>query len=147
MIVVENTGDKDASYIAEIAYPAGSESNPIVLNSMVAANKATAEAGSSTYYLVNGSFNGNYIVVSGSGLTVTVNGVAIEAVGGKYYVKLDGTPVNSIVVANAGSAAADYTISIATDNPATGDAGVMVAVAAAIITLTGTAVLVSKKED
>ena len=148
MIVVENTGSADASYVAVIEYPAGSEGNPVVLNAMSGSVKTSAEAGSTTYYVVNGSYNGNYILIEGAGLTVTVNGSAVEAVNGKYFVVLDGTPVNSIVVANAGTAAAEYTICIASTNPDTGDAGILVAMAAAIITLTGAVVLVAnKKED
>ena len=147
MIVVENKGETDASYIAEIAYPAGSESNPIVLDAMAGVVNASADAGSSTYYLVNGSYNGNYILVSGSGLTVTVNGKAVEAVDGKYYVQLDGAPVNAIVITNAGTVAAEYAISITSGNPDTGDTGILVAAAAAIITLTGAVAMVAKKKE
>ncbi|MBO5322697.1 MAG: hypothetical protein J6A88_01160 [Oscillospiraceae bacterium] len=148
MIVVENKGNQDASYIAVIEYPVGSETNPVVLNAMSGAINASAEAGSTTYYIVNGSYNGKYIVVKGSGLSVTVNGKELKAVNGEYFVKLDGTPVNAIVVANSGSGASAYSISIIESNPDTGDSGILVAMAAAIIALTGAVVLVAnKKED
>ena len=147
MVVVENLGTTDASYIATIEYPAGSEQNPIILGAMGGATTAEAAAGSTTYYLVNGAYNGNYILVKGEGLTVTVNGTAVEAVDGKYYVQLNGVPVNAIVIANSSAAAVSYSINIVTDNPATGDSGVLVAVAAAIVALTGAVAMVAKKKD
>ena len=145
-VVVGNKGDKDASYVASIAYPAGSESNPNVINPAAGAVKAEAAAGSTTYYAINGSYNGNYLVVQGEGLTVTVNGTEVKASNGKYVVELTGTPVNSIVIANSGNAAVAYSI-VTSDNPPTGDAGILMPVAAALVSVMGVVALVIKKKE
>jgi len=145
-VVVINNGDKDASYVAGIAFPEGTEGNPIVVNPVAGEVKAEAAAGSTTYYVINGSYNGNYLVVEGTGLTVTVNGTEVKASNGKYVVELTGTPVNSIVITNAGTAAATYSI-VTSDNPPTGDAGILMPVAAALVSVMGAAMLVIKKKE
>ena len=145
-IVVGNKGEKDASYVASISYPAGSESNPTVVNPAAGAVKAEAAAGSTTYYVINGSYNGNYVVITGEGLTVTVNGTAVKASNGKYVVELTGTPVNSIVIANSGTAAVAYSI-VTSDNPPTGDAGILMPAVAALVSVMGAAMLVMKKKE
>jgi hypothetical protein len=112
-LIVTYTGAEAIDMVAKIAYPEGSEGNPIVIDEAAELTSVKAEAGASTYYAINSMLNGNTLtVVAAEGLTVSLNGTALEAVDGLYTAELTGAPVNMLVVANAGETAIETVAAI-----------------------------------
>ena len=167
--LIITAGDADVEAVAAISYPAGSEGNPIVINPMAGNAEYTTAAGAATYFGIHASYNGNYVIIAGEGITVTVNGQAVEAEDGTFAMELTGAPMNAVVITNDGEADASYTISVgeytkpdasepeatepeATEPevdpvPPTADAGTMMPVVVALVAVMSVVALVAKKKE
>ena len=147
-LVVTNEGKKVAATPAAINEPAGSEENPIQVEA--GDSKISVGAGEEIHYIANSKMDGMTLVVKGEGAYVIVNGKKYEAKNGVVSVVLKANgPTISVVIGNAGAKAADMAITVAfDDNANTGDASaIFTAIAAAVMSMTGTVALVAKKKE
>lgn len=148
-LIVTNKGDKDASYVASIAWPEGTEGNPIPVTA-IGDYTATVGAGEEVVYAVNAKLDGSTLTVNGASYII-VNGTKIEAKDGVATAELKASGATiSVVVGNAGTADASVKLSIVApenDNPKTGDAGILMPAVAALVSVMGAAMLVIKKKE
>ena len=151
-LIVSNAADTAVELAASLDYAPGTENNPYVITMAEELTAAKVEAGSAVYYAVSSNLNGMVLTVTGdANTTVAVNGVALTAgENGVFSVTLSGTPVNQVVIANAGDAAAEYAVKLAhpdtNGNPGTGDVTILGAIASIILSGMGTVALVAKKK-
>ena len=147
-LVITNASDDEIEVPAAIIEPKGSESNPIQVET--GDSKVTVGAGEEVHYIANSKMDGMTLVVKGEGAYVIVNGKKYEAKNGVVSVvlKADG-PTISVVIGNAGTKAADLAVTVAfDDNADTGDvSAIFTAIAAAVMSMTGTVALVAKKKE
>lgn len=141
-VVIGNAGKEAAEYAVSYEYP------PVGINT-VGEYTATVTAGEEVEYVVNSKLDGTIITVKGDGAYIIVNGTKYEAKNGVVSASLTAKGATiSVVVGNAGTAAGQYTINVAYDeNPKTADAGILMPVAAALVSVMGAAMLVVKKKE
>lgn len=146
-LVVTNKGEKDASYTASIAYELGTEGNPIAVTTEKELNGTEIAAGEEVHYLLNSKMAGAVLSVKGDKAYVIVNGEKTEAKDGfiKLTLEAKGATI-SLVIGNAGEKAATVTLGYS-DNPNTGDAGIMAPIAMALVSAMSTVALVIKKKE
>lgn len=148
-IVLDNTLEEFVELTVNVAEPAlGSYENPIEVSAVGKLSNTSVEAGSEVNYAVNSKLDGAILTVKGD-VVVMVNGTEVKAEDGVVTVELKATGATmAVTIVNAGTAAATYEASIAivTDNPATGDMGIILPVMAMLMSACG-AVVVGKKKD
>lgn len=143
-VKVGNAGTAAGEYKLNIAYA------PTVI---AAAGDYTVNlaAGAEVQYVVNSKLDGAVVTVKGEGAYLIVDGQKVEAKDGVVTATLTAKGATiSLVVGNAGTAAAEWTVNveIPAGNPETGDFGVIAAVVAlATSAVAGTAVIAKKKEN
>lgn len=142
-LVVTNKGDKDASYTASIAYALGTAGNPIAVNSEKELNGVKVAAGEEVHYLLNSKLEGAVLSVKGDKAYVIVNGEKTEAKDGiiKLTLAAKGATI-SLVVGGEATVTLGYS-----DNPNTGDAGIMAPIATLLVSAMSTVALVIKKKE
>ena len=91
-VVVKNEGEEAVELVAALEWPLGSEQNPIVINT--AAELTQVEAGK--YYAISSMLNTKFLVIDETAGTVTLNGTALTAEGGKFVAELTGAPMNML---------------------------------------------------
>lgn len=148
-IVLDNTLEEYVELTVNVAEPAlGSYENPIEVSAVGKLSNTSVEAGSEVNYAVNSKLDGAILTVKGD-VVVMVNGTEVKAEDGVVTVELKATGATmAVTIVNAGTATATYEASIAivTDNPATGDMGIILPVMAMLMSACG-AVVVGKKKD
>ena len=148
-LVVTNNGNTDASYVASIAWAEGTESNPIGITS-TGDYTASVTAGGEVAYAINAKLSGAKLTVKDASYVI-VNGTKHEAKDGVVSVDLKASGATiSVIVGNSGNADVSAKMSIVApvnDNPKTGDAGILMPVVAALVSVMGTAALVIKKKE
>lgn len=146
-LVVSNTGNNDASYVASISWPEGSESNPAAINA-TGDYTASVAAGKEVFYAVNAKLNGAVLTVKNASYVI-VDGTKYEAKNGVVTATLKSTAATiSVVVGNSGTADVSAKLTVAlSDNPKTGDAGILMPVVTALVSAMGVAALVIKKKE
>lgn len=112
--------------------------------------KVTLAAGTEAEYAVNSKLAGYVVTVKGEGAYLIIGDKKVEAKDGVASATLEGTGATiKLVVGNAGTASAEWTVNVAAvSNDETGDFGVIAAVIAlATSAIGGTAVIAKKKEN
>lgn len=140
-VKIGNAGTAAGEYELNIAYP------PTVITAH-GEYKATVGAGAEVEYVVNSKLDGAYVTVKGEGAYLIVDGKKIEGKNGVVSTVLTAKAATiKLVVGNAGTASAEYTV-VVSANPPTGDFGIIAAaVALAVSAVGGVAVVAKKKED
>ena len=138
-----NASEKNAQYAVKIAYAP---------TEIAAAGdyKVTLAAGTEAEYAVNSKLAGYVVTVKGEGAYLIIGDKKVEAKDGVASATLEGTGATiKLVVGNAGTASAEWTVNVAAvSNDETGDFGVIAAVVAlATSAIGGTAVIAKKKEN
>ena len=112
-LVVKNAGETAAELAANINWPLGSESNPIVVENANQLTSVVVGAESEVYYAISSKLNDKVLtIVAAEGVTVTLNGKELEAKNGVYTAVLDAAPANKLVVKNVSKKAAELTASV-----------------------------------
>lgn len=143
-VVIGNESEEDAVYPVTIAFA------PTAINAE-SDFKVTVAAGAAVEYVVNSKLDGAVVTVKGEGAYLIVDGVKVEGKDGVVTATLEAKGATiSLVIGNAGTAAAEYEVSVdvPAGNPETGDFGIIAAVVAlATSAVAGTAVIAKKKEN
>ena len=147
-LVVTNADEEEIEIPAAIIEPKGSESNPVQVEA--GESKAELAAGEEMHYIANSKMDGMTLAVKGEGAYIIVDGKKYEAKNGVASVVLKAAgPTISVIIGNAGTEAGNFAITVAfDDNANTGDASaIFTAIAAAVMSMTGTVALVAKKKE
>lgn len=142
---IGNAGDAAAQYALNIAYA------PTVI-AAAGDYKVNLAAGAEVEYVVNSKLDGAVVTVKGEGAYLIVDGVKVEGKDGVVTATLTAKAATiKLVVGNAGTAAAEWTVNVAAPvatNAETGDFGVIAAVVSlAVSAISGTAIIAKKKEN
>ena len=147
-LIVSNSGNQDASCVASITWPEGSVSNPVVIIA-VGEHTASVAAGEEVYYAVNAKMSGAVLTVKGASYVI-IDGTKYEAKDGVVTATLKSTGATiSVTVGNSGTADISAKLAVTIlENPKTGDAGILMSVVTALVSVMGaTALVIKKKED
>lgn len=142
-VKVGNAGTAAAEYALNIAYA------PEAINA-TGDYTANVPAAGEVEFAVNSKLDGAVVTVKGEGAYLVVNGKKVEGKDGVVTATLKAEAATiSLVVGNAGTAAAQYTVNVAVpaDIPATGDMGVVMSVAALAMSAIGGVAVVAKKKE
>lgn len=143
-VKVGNAGTAAGEYKLTIAYA------PTVI-AATGDYEVNVAAGAAVEYVVNSKLDGAVVTVKGEGAYLIVDGVKVEGKDGVVTATLEAKAATiSLVVGNAGTAAATYEMNVTVPAaiPETGDFGIIAAVVAlATSAVAGTAVIAKKKEN
>ena len=142
-VKIGNEGAESAQYELEIAYL------PTAINA-AGDYKVALAAGAEVAYVLNSKLDGYVITVKGEGAYLIIDGQKVEGKNGVVSASLTAKAATiSVIVGNAGTAAAEWTMNIAAaDNADTGDFGIVAAaIALAVSAVSGTALIAKKKEN